>query len=93
MPLRLGVPRLGSSQQGQVFVMFALLLPVLFGLGSIVISVGNWYVHKRHLQTQVDAAAFAGAQAFTGCFLQGQLPQANANITAAALNYAGDTAT
>ena len=89
--MRLGVPRLMSSQQGQVVVMFALLIPVLFGLGSIVISVGNWYVHKRHLQTQVDAAAFAGAQAFTGCFLQGQLPQANANITAAALNYAGDT--
>ena len=36
-------------------------------IGSIVVSVGNWYVLKRHLQTQVDAAALAGGPAFTGC--------------------------
>jgi hypothetical protein len=48
------------DDRGQVVVLFALLLPVLFLLGSIVLAVGNWYTHARHLQTKVDAAAFAG---------------------------------
>ena len=55
-----------SKERGQVVVVFALLIPVIFALGAIVIDIGNWYVHKRHLQTQVDAAAFAGANDFFG---------------------------
>ena len=55
------------SERGQVVILFALLLPVILTIGSIVVSAGNWYVLKRHLQTQVDSAAFAGAQEFTGC--------------------------
>lgn len=47
-------------ERGQVVVLVALLLPVLLGLGLIVITVGNWFVHARHLQTKVDAAALAG---------------------------------
>lgn len=79
-----------SSERGQVIVMVALLLPVLFGLGAIVIDVGNWYVHKRHLQTQVDAAALASAPQFVGCH---HMPtEANQAIAASALRYAGDTA-
>ncbi len=58
-------PRL-RAEGGQVMVFVALLVPVLFGLGAIVIDIGNWYVHKRHLQTQVDAAALAGATKFGG---------------------------
>jgi hypothetical protein len=50
--------------------------------------VGNWYVLKRHLQTQVDAAALAGGPAFTGCF---QNPTAARDaIAQQALRYAGD---
>jgi hypothetical protein len=72
-----------------VIVLFALLVPVIFAIGSIVMSVGNWYVLKRHLQTQVDAAALAGGPAFTGCF---QDPSTtNDNIRNQALEYAGDT--
>ena len=55
------------GERGQVIVLFALLVPVIFAIGSITMSVGNWYVLKRHLQTQVDAAVFAGGAAFTGC--------------------------
>jgi hypothetical protein len=78
----------GRREGGQVVVFFALLLPIILGLGSVVVSVGNWYVHKKHLQTLVDAGAFAGGQEFTGC---GQDPTGtNANIAAAALKYAGD---
>lgn len=72
-----------------MLILFALLVPLLLGLGSIVLSVGNWYVHKRHLQTQVDAAVLAAAPDFTDCFLEGA--SANADIKDQALKYAGDT--
>ena len=76
-------------EAGQVFVMFALLVPVILTIGSIVVSGGNWYVLKRHLQTQVDSAALAGGQGFLGC---GQDPAtANAAVNAAALKFSGDT--
>ena len=75
-------------ERGQVIVFFALLLPVILGMGSVVVSIGNWYVHKKHLQTLADAGAFASGPAFTGCY---QDPAAtNGQIAAAALAYAGD---
>lgn len=78
----------GWHERGQVIVMFALLLPVFFGLGSIVMSVGQWYVHKRHLQTLVDAGAFAGGTSFNACYLD---PISTNNVIAdRALEYAGD---
>ena len=65
--------------------------PCSFALGAIVLDVGNWYVHKRHLQTQVDAAALAGATKFVGCSFQfGNPVAANQAIKATALTYAGD---
>ena len=48
-------------------VLLALLVPVLFAMGAIVIDLGNLHIHKRHLQTQVDAAVFAAAPTFVGC--------------------------
>ena len=79
-----------TRESGQVVVFFAILLPVLFGLGAIVLDIGNWYVHKRHLQTQVDAAALAAAPSFSGCFFDPAT--ANLAIASTALSYAGDTA-
>lgn len=80
------------GEAGQVVVLVALLVPLLLALGAIVIDIGNWYVHKRHLQTQVDAAAFAGATKFVGCSFQfGNPVAANQAIKATALAYAGDT--
>ena len=79
----------GHSQRGQVLVLFALLLPVLMVLGSIVLAAGNWFVHKRHLQTQVDAAVLATGGDFVGCFLN--TPGTNTLIKQSALKYAGDT--
>jgi hypothetical protein len=35
-------------------------MPVLLALAAVVIAVGNWYTHARHLQTKADAAVFAG---------------------------------
>ena len=48
-------------------------------LGSLTVTVGNWYVHQKRLQTLVDAAALAGGGVFQGC---GQdSTAANASIT------------
>lgn len=78
-----------TSERGQVLLLVAILMPVFFGLGAIVMDLGNWYVHKRHLQTQVDAAVLAPAPQFVGCY---HAPvEANQAIRERALEYAGDT--
>ena len=60
-------------------------------MGSIVVSVGNWYVLKRHLQTEADAAALAGAAMANGCPGDAAAKIATANrMKAEALKYAGD---
>ena len=79
------------SERAQVAVLFGLLIPVIFALAAIVLDVGNWYVHKRHLQTQADAAAFAPAPEFTGCFDPAAWSQADQQIASHALGLAGDT--
>jgi Putative Flp pilus-assembly TadE/G-like len=62
--------------------MFALWLLVLMLVSVFVVDVGNWYTHKRHLQTQADAAAFAGGDAFA-------FPCVDSSIEAAARSYGG----
>ncbi len=47
-------------------MLFALVLPLILMLSVIVVDVGNWYVHKRHLQTLVDAGAFAAGTEVLG---------------------------
>jgi hypothetical protein len=79
------------DERGQVVVLFALLLPIFLALGAIVVDVGNWYVHKKHLQTLVDAGALAAAPKFVGCSFQfGDPAAANHAIRDVALEYAGD---
>lgn len=43
-----------------MIVLFAVVLPLFLFIGAIVVSVGSWYTHGKHLQTKVDAGAFAG---------------------------------
>ena len=50
------------DEAGQVFVIFALALPVLLGASAIVVDVGNLFFQKRTLQGAADAAALAGSQ-------------------------------
>ncbi len=83
-----GRPAAVRDEKGAMTVLFALVLTVILALGSIVVSVGNWYVHKRHLQTQVDAGAFAAGTVFSGCFADPTA--ANGAIRREALRYAGD---
>jgi Putative Flp pilus-assembly TadE/G-like len=63
--------------------MFVLFLPVLVLFIIFVVDVGNWFVHKRHLQLQADAGALAGGGSFT-------YPCADDPILANARKYAGD---
>jgi len=48
------------SEHGVMLVLLALLLPLFLIIGSVVVSIGSWHTHGKHLQTKVDAAAFAG---------------------------------
>ena len=57
-----------AGEDGGIVVLAALLLPFLVLLIALTVDVGNWWVHKRHLQLQVDAAALAGGGVFGECF-------------------------
>ena len=48
-------------------VMMAAILPVMIVFAGFVIDLANWFQHDRHLQTQADAAALAGALNFMSC--------------------------
>lgn len=53
-----------KQEKGAVFVLTAILLPMLFGFMGIAYDVGNLYSHKAKLQNTADAAALAGARAY-----------------------------
>jgi Putative Flp pilus-assembly TadE/G-like len=84
MRVRLFIASRRSDERGGVLVMVALWLPVLILMLTFVVDVGNWFVHKRHLQMQADAAALAAAQAY-------QLPCSDTAITSRAASYSGGT--
>ncbi|HEX2045214.1 MAG TPA: Tad domain-containing protein [Gaiellaceae bacterium] len=50
-------------ESGQVAVLAIVFLGVLLGICGAVLDVGSWYRADRELQSTVDAAALAGAQA------------------------------
>ncbi len=72
-----------EGERGAALVLVAIWLPVLFGFMVFVADVGNWFVHKRHLQMQADAGALAGGGSFT-------VPCSDTPIVAGARKYAGD---
>lgn len=68
--------------------MVAVWLPVLLLFLMFVVEVGNWFEHKRHLQLQADAGAFAGGGLFNACFVDAT--SGSAAIDSEARRYAGD---
>ena len=76
------------------------MIPVFLILGALVVDVGDWYTHKRQLQTRADSAAFAAgveyAKRWKACVQNGD-PVLKANtaraIANAARQYAGDPET
>jgi hypothetical protein len=71
------------DDRGGVLVIVAVWLTSALALITLVVDVGNWFVHKRHLQTQADAAALAGGDSFSlpGC--------SNTVIESSTRNYGG----
>ena len=63
-----GIADLAAREIGGIVVFVALLMPVVLLFLSLSVDIGNWWVHKRHLQLQVDAAALAGGALFGECF-------------------------
>jgi hypothetical protein len=82
--------RLGS-EGGGILLLVALLMFFFVVLGSVAVDLGNWYVHKRHLQTQVDAAALAGGGLFGLCFSQPATAYAEMQAEATRYSGVGDT--
>src|SRR5262249_51691106 len=79
-----------GGEDGAVLVWVAITLPLIVLLVSFVLDIGNWFAHQRHLQTQADAAALAGALEWGKCF--GDKAAADAAINAAAQQYSGQAA-
>jgi hypothetical protein len=77
-------PRRAGAEEGGVLVMVALWMPLIVLFIIFVVDVGDWFVHKRHLQMQADAGALAGGGRFT-------FPCADEPIVTEARKYAGDS--
>jgi hypothetical protein len=78
-----------SREDGGVIALVGLLMPFILLLIALALEIGNWYVHKRHLQLQVDAAALAAGQHFAECL---SAPgSAESNMEAEAARYGGGT--
>ena len=56
------IMQLLKCQKGAALVVFALGLPVIIGLSSLTIDVGNILANKAEVSAAADAAALAGAQ-------------------------------
>ncbi|MBF0246679.1 MAG: pilus assembly protein [Alphaproteobacteria bacterium] len=53
--------RFAREEGGAIAVMFALMLPVLFGIIGLGVEAGIWFKERRELQTIADSAAVAAA--------------------------------
>ncbi len=58
--------RRSGEPQGQVLVIFALLMVVLLAFAGVTIDIGRQVAERRHVQTAADAAALAACQALIG---------------------------
>jgi Flp pilus assembly protein TadG len=76
--------RRGANDEGAVAVIIALItIPVLFGMGTLVVDVGSLYAERRELQNGADSAAYAVAlncaRSVTGCLAATTTAQSKAN--------------
>ena len=72
-----------ADERGVATLMLVMTVPLILLFCVLAIDVSNWFVHKRQLQTQADAAALAGAGVF-------QFPNCDDSlVTNTALRYSG----
>lgn len=79
-----------TDERGNILVLLAISVPVLILFFTLVVDVGNWFAHKRHLQIEADAGVLASAQYFNECV--SDPAGATAHIETAAGRYAADPA-
>jgi Flp pilus assembly protein TadG len=77
-----------QRERGQTLVVITVFMMSLLGMAAMAIDVGTWYQDKRHLQSDADAAALAGAAAIA---INTANMAASANFTQNKLS--GETAT
>jgi Putative Flp pilus-assembly TadE/G-like len=82
-----GIVDFTSREDGGILVFAAMLVPVALLFLVLSVDIGNWWVHKRHLQLQADAAALAGGALLGGCF--SDAPGTNTAIQNEATRYGG----
>ena len=58
---RSATARRADRSRGQVIVIFALFLLVLFGAAALTIDYGTWLKARRDYQNVADPAALAGS--------------------------------
>jgi hypothetical protein len=79
-----------SDEQGVVWALVAVALPLLLIVGAFGIDVGHWYDYKRTLQVRADAAALSGGDSYGNTCFSSTPPAAGLNsIGQAAANYSG----
>jgi Flp pilus assembly protein TadG len=49
------------DERGVVALLVAIIMVVMIGMSAMAIDFGFWWMSQRHLQTQADAGALAGA--------------------------------
>ena len=76
------------DERGQILILTSATIIAILFLGTVVVDVGNWYIHRRHLQRR-STRLRSPPLAITGCFLTDQ-SAANTNVTDSSLLYAGD---
>lgn len=84
------IARFTRNDQASIALMFALMLPVLFGIVGLGVEVGIWFKERRELQTIADAAAVSAAIENTFGATQAELEAA---ATLEATNNGFDAAT
>jgi hypothetical protein len=88
-----------SGERGAVLVMATIWMASAIGFVIFAVDLGHWFEHKRHLQLQVDAGAFAGGTGFNACVAATPAQRAdpagaaNTAIATTARQFSGDRQT
>jgi Putative Flp pilus-assembly TadE/G-like len=76
-----------ASERGSILITAGIIIVAFALLGGAVLEVGSWFIHRRHLQVQTDAAALAAAPYFEDCILDPSGATALPDMTRVANEY------
>jgi hypothetical protein len=79
--------RVTADERGSVLVITVVVMLTLLVFAAYAIDEGIWFVHHGHLQTEADAAAFAGADVMAEGFINGSC--SNSSVKTEVARYDG----